>query len=111
MDGLEHDADRVPAHVAIVHVAWWTLEIQLEAEALDVVGDRGLQVLHDEERTDGSEVHARGVIRFSHRRAQRPVASGVRYGPSWSEARRVGAPANRCTLPRRAAALGIGMIW
>src|SRR5256885_16881708 len=51
-DSLEHDADPVPAYVAIVHVFGWALEVQLETEALDVVGDRGLQVLHDEERTN-----------------------------------------------------------
>jgi len=42
--------------MAIVDVVGWTLEVQLEAEALDVVGDRSLQVLHDEERADRSEI-------------------------------------------------------
>ena len=51
-DSLEHDADPIPAHLAIVDIDRWTLEVQLEAEALDVVGDRGLQVLHDEEWTN-----------------------------------------------------------
>ena len=58
-DGLEKDADPVAVHVAIVDVAVWTLEVELKAEALDVVRDRGLQVLHDEERTDRNEIPAR----------------------------------------------------
>jgi hypothetical protein len=41
-DGLEHDADPVSAHSTVVRAVVWTLEVKLEAEALDVVGDRGL---------------------------------------------------------------------
>src|SRR5215831_16834618 len=38
-DGLEHDADPVSAHLAVVRVVVRTLEVELEAEALDIVGD------------------------------------------------------------------------
>src|SRR5262249_46555943 len=55
-NGLEHDADSVSAHLAVVHVSLRTLEVELKAEALDVVGNRGLEVPHDEERTDGDEI-------------------------------------------------------
>src|SRR6266700_3534709 len=55
-DGLEHDADPVSAHMAVVRVSVRTLEVKLEAEALDVVGDRGLEILHDEARIDRSEI-------------------------------------------------------
>src|SRR5512143_3253944 len=55
-DRLEHDADPVPTHVTVVDVVGRPLEIQREAEALDVVRDRGLQILHDEERADRSEI-------------------------------------------------------
>jgi hypothetical protein len=58
-DGLEKDANPVSAHLAIVHVSVWTLEVKLKAEALDVVGDRGLEVLHDKERTDRNEIPTR----------------------------------------------------
>jgi hypothetical protein len=58
-DGLEHDADSVSAHSAVVRVLVWTLEVKLEAEALDVVGDRSLQILHDEERIDRNEISTR----------------------------------------------------
>jgi hypothetical protein len=37
----------------------WTLEVELEAEALAVVGDRGLQILHDEGRPDRREISIR----------------------------------------------------
>src|SRR5204863_6787100 len=84
-DSLEHDADPVPAHAAIVDIVGWTLEVQLEAESLDVVGDRGLQVFHDEERTDGSEVFrcfGAGVHAL-----ELPSGAGLRLT----------APASRCT--------------
>src|SRR5437867_233347 len=55
-DGLEHDADPIPANSGVVRVALWTLEVQLEAEALAVVGDRGQQVAQDDERSDRSEI-------------------------------------------------------
>ena len=58
-DGLEHDADPVSAHMAVVRVSFRTLEVKLEAEALDVVGDRGLEILHDEEWTDRREISTR----------------------------------------------------
>jgi hypothetical protein len=40
----------------------WTLEVELEAEALAVVGDRGLQILHDEGRPDRREIPIRLVV-------------------------------------------------
>src|SRR5262245_60606340 len=43
-DRLEHDADPVSAHSAVVRVSVWTLEVKLEAEALDIEGDRGLEI-------------------------------------------------------------------
>src|SRR5262249_125273 len=58
-DGLEHDPDPVPAHSGVVLAVVRTLEVEVEAEALAVVGDRGLQVLYDEERTDRREISAR----------------------------------------------------
>src|SRR6516165_6387067 len=58
-DGLEHDADPVSAHMAVVRVPVRTLEVKLEAEALDVVGDRSPEIFHDEERTDRSEISTR----------------------------------------------------
>src|SRR5215216_6389721 len=56
---LEHDADPIPAHSGVVRIAVRTLEVELEAEALAIVGDRRLQVLHDEERTDRNKISAR----------------------------------------------------
>src|SRR5262245_4981836 len=58
-DGLEHDADPIPAHSGPERTAVWTLEVELKAEALAVVGDRGLQVLHDEGRPDRREISVR----------------------------------------------------
>src|SRR3954469_6380871 len=58
-NGLEHDAGLVAAHPAVVRVILWTLEVQLETEALDVIRDRRLQVLDDEERSDRREVSVR----------------------------------------------------
>src|SRR6267142_4036684 len=58
-DGLEHDADPIPAHSGPKRAVVWTLEVELKAEALAVVGDRGLQVLHDEGRPDRSEISRR----------------------------------------------------
>src|SRR5262245_41470584 len=58
-DGLEHDADPVPAHSGIERAAVWTLEVELEAEALAVVSNRGLQILHDEERSNRNEIATR----------------------------------------------------
>jgi len=55
-DGLEHDADPVSAHMAVVRVSVRTLEVKLEAEALDVVGDRGPKIFDDETRTDRGEI-------------------------------------------------------
>jgi hypothetical protein len=63
------------------------LEVELEAEALAVVGDRGLQVLYDEVRPDGSEISTRlfvlrsasgvvGRVR-SHSGFQHSVVSGA----------------------------------
>src|SRR6185295_10782644 len=55
-DRLEHDADAIPAHSGVVRVIARTLEVELKAEALDVIHDRGLQVFHDEERADRREI-------------------------------------------------------
>src|SRR4051812_27536586 len=41
-DRLEHDADAIPAHAGVVRIVGWTLEVEPEAEALDVVRDRDL---------------------------------------------------------------------
>ena len=60
-DGLEHDADSISAYMSVVRVSFRTLEVKLEAESLNIVGDRGLEVLHDEERTDRSEISTRPV--------------------------------------------------
>jgi len=38
-DFLEHDADPIPAHAGVVHVALRTIEVELEAEALAVERD------------------------------------------------------------------------
>src|SRR4029079_4501537 len=51
-DRLEHDADPIPADAGVVRVVLRTLEVEPEAEALAVVGNRSLQVLDEEERTD-----------------------------------------------------------
>src|SRR5215471_12903685 len=56
-DGLEHDTDPIPAHTGPERAVLWTLEVELEAETLTVVGHRGLQVLHDEGRPDRHEVY------------------------------------------------------
>jgi hypothetical protein len=40
----------------------WTLEIELEAEALAVVTDRGLEILHDEGRPDRREIPIRVFV-------------------------------------------------
>src|SRR5688572_21746655 len=58
---LEHDADAVPAYSGVVRVVVWTLEVELKAEALDVVRDRDLQVLHYEKRADRREISTRLV--------------------------------------------------
>src|SRR2546423_317839 len=47
----------------------------------------------------------------SYRSAQPHAPSVAQGGPSWPQVLRVGAPANRCTRPRPAAALGCDMIW
>jgi hypothetical protein len=60
-DGLEHDADPVSAYMAVEWVSVRTLKVELEAEALDVVGDRGLEIPHDEARIDRSEI---STLRF-----------------------------------------------
>jgi hypothetical protein len=60
-DGLEHEAEAFPAHLPIVHVAFGVLEVELEAEPVDVATDRGLQILYDEARGDGKEVAVRPV--------------------------------------------------
>src|SRR5262249_549664 len=65
-DGLEHDADPIPAHSGPERAVVWTLEVELKAEALAVVGNRSLQVLHDERRPDRREVF---VHTFLHPRA------------------------------------------
>src|SRR5437870_4744753 len=73
-DRLEHDADPIPAHSGVVRAVVRTLEVELEAEALAVVGDRGLQVLHDEERADRREISLRLFVL----RAVRSGVCGVR---------------------------------
>jgi hypothetical protein len=54
-----NEAHPISADASVVHVAFRPLEVELKAEALAVVGDRGLQVLHDEERTDRDEISTR----------------------------------------------------
>src|SRR5258705_799083 len=61
-DHLEHDADAVAAHSGVVRVVGWTLEVELKAKALDVVGDRDLQGFHDEKRPDRREISTRLVV-------------------------------------------------
>src|SRR5262249_13788988 len=58
-DGLEHDADPIATHLAVVHVVVWPLEVELEAHVVGVIGRRRLQVFHDEGRTDRNEISSR----------------------------------------------------
>ena len=69
-DSLEEDADPIPGHAGVERLVAGTLEVELKAEAVNVISDRGPQVLHDEERTDRHEVFGRPfagrVVRISH---------------------------------------------
>ena len=53
----------------VVHVVGGTLEVELEAEALPVESDRGLQVPNDEEGADRNEVRGQFRLPLRARRA------------------------------------------
>src|SRR5262245_50616820 len=58
-DRLWHDTDPIPAHSGPERAPVRALEVELEAEAVAVIGDRSLQVLHDEGRPDRHEISIR----------------------------------------------------
>jgi hypothetical protein len=62
-DFLEVDADRIPRDFGPERAVVRTLVVELEAEALALEGDRGLQVLHDEVWCNRNEIHARSFAR------------------------------------------------
>ena len=87
-DFLEVDADLISRDFAPDRAVVWTLVVDLEAEALDVEGDRGLQVLHDEVWCNRNEVSGRpfagrailGIL--GHGSALIQMAEGDRRGPA-----------------------------
>ena len=60
-DGFEHDPHPIAAHAGPEWTVAWTLEVELEAEAVTVIIDRGLQVSDDEGRSDRREIATRLV--------------------------------------------------
>src|SRR4029079_8446433 len=58
--GLEHDPDSIPAHSGPERAVVRPLEVELKTETLAIEVDRGLQVSHDEVRSDRDEVAGHG---------------------------------------------------
>jgi len=59
---LEVEGDLISRDPGPERAVVWTLDVELEAEALAVEGDRGLQVLHDEVWCNRNEVCARSSL-------------------------------------------------